>query len=67
MVFFGGIFLKYRPLNLGAKEISQKEWESRSSGPGSKVVIEGPGDSGTFFMADLTEVGDDDVEAEVEC
>jgi hypothetical protein len=65
-VFFGGIFLKYRPLNLGTKEISQREWESRSSGLGSKVVIEEPGDSGAFLMVDLTEVGDDDVETEEE-
>lgn len=59
MLFFGGVYIKYRPLRMGAKEISQKEWESRSSAPGSKTLIGGDDKDDETFLVEAMDVGDD--------
>ncbi|PVH86406.1 hypothetical protein DL98DRAFT_582971 [Cadophora sp. DSE1049] len=62
VVFFGGLFFRYRHLHMGAKEISQKEWESRSSENGSKTVILGDTESEPVYLVEASEVGDVDTE-----
>ena len=62
VVFFGGVYFKYRPLYLNPKEIAQKVWESRAGESAQKTVFSDPEDEKALYMVEMSEVGDLDVE-----
>ena len=62
VVFFGGLYFKYRPLYLKPKEIAQKYWESRAADSAQKTIFSDPEDEKAVYMVETSEVGDLDVE-----